>query len=201
MLQRGGPLEVLDEVVIAGGAGGAVPRHRAWPAVEVIGDSQLLVAYRESLDHNRSDDAAVMLAYSMDGGRTWPLHRAVAAEPGWGCITNHGLTRLAGGTLVLPIHRERNVQPAHRGSGSTRECRTSFTRSSDGGTLWDASGPDVQFAELSPDYAFAYGRIQELAGGRLMAPFAGIPRDAGTSSLRSVGVGFSHDQGRTWSDF
>jgi hypothetical protein len=59
VVRRDGPIEVLDDVAIAGGDPQGPGWHRAWPGLEVLPDGDLLVAYKASVDHNRSDDAAV----------------------------------------------------------------------------------------------------------------------------------------------
>ncbi|MBA3274523.1 MAG: exo-alpha-sialidase [Chloroflexia bacterium] len=201
MLENDGSVEVLNEVVIAGGESLALRWHRAWPALEILPNGDLIVAYKESVDHNRSDDAVVYVARSSDGGQTWPWRRAVAAEPGWGCITNHGLTRMADGTLLLPIIRGHHPAAPDPQSGAKRNVRVAFTRSTDDGHSWDPCGDDATFAALNPLVCGSYGRVQELSDDRLMASFKGIPRAATDSRLRAVGVAFSTDQGRTWTDF
>jgi hypothetical protein len=194
---------VLGEVVIAGSALDAVagPWHRAWPGLEVLPDGTLLIVYKESRDHNRSDDAAVYAARSPDGGATWPWRRAVAAEPGWACITNHGLTRLSDGTVLFPVIRARHLAVPDPGTGATRVVRTAFTRSVDGGRTWGPYGSDLAFDRLSPLYSCAYGKVVEVAGGRLLVPVFGVPRVATLAQLRAAGVAFSHDGGQTWQDF
>jgi hypothetical protein len=193
-----GPIELTDRVVVAGGGAGT---HRAWPGAEVAANGDLLVAYKDAPDHARTDAGAVFLTRSTDGGRTWRPPTPVAAEPGWCCITDHGLTRLSDGSLLLPIIRERTQHPPHAEGGVARESHVSFTRSTDGGHLWEACGSEVHFPELNPHYVYAYGRAQELSDGRLMAPFVGVPRRSRHARLRSSGVAFSSDQGHTWSDF
>ena len=175
--------------------------HRAWPAIETVGGGTLLAVFKESVDHNRSDDAAVFAARSEDGGLTWPWRRAVAAEPGWGCISNHGMTRLSDGSVLLPVIRERHLSAPEPVTRATRLTRTAFTRSPDGGRSWERSGADLEFDDLHPVFVAAYGRVQELAGGRLMAPVYGLPRRAADARLRTSGVAFSDDGGRTWREF
>ena len=196
-------IEVLDDFLVAGDA----PRlHRAWPAAEVLPDGQLLVAYKESVDHNRTDDGAVFVARSPDGGRSWPSRRAVVAEPGWGCITNHGLTRLSDGTLLLPVIRERHppsgAGPAPDGRPATaREIRVSFARSGDGGQVWEACGPFLRCSGLRETYVAAYGRVHELRDGRLLVPVFGVPEGETDDRRRGIGMAFSADGGRTWDRF
>jgi hypothetical protein len=201
MLIDDAPIKVVQEVAIAGAGTDGMRWHRAWPGVEALADGALLAVFKESVDHNRSDDAAVFAARSEDGGMTWPWRRAVAAEPGWGCITNHGLTRLADGTVLVPVVREQHLSAPDPITGATRVIRTAFTRSGDGGRQWGPCGAELAFDQLHPLFACAYGRVQELAGGRLMAPVYGLPRRATNVRLRSCGVAFSDDGGQTWRDF
>ena len=63
------PIEVIDEVVVAGGPGAA---HRAWPSIERTADGDLVVAYKVGPDHHKTDDGVVWVARSEDGGQTWP---------------------------------------------------------------------------------------------------------------------------------
>lgn len=198
---RSPPVDVLEEVVIAGGSTDGMLWHRAWPALEVLEDGTLLVAYKQSGDHSRSDDAAVFVARSADGGMTWPWRRALAAAPGWGYITNHGMTRLSGGEILCPLSRYQHFTPPDPQTGLTRILHCAFTRSIDGGQTWGPCGAELLFEPLTPLHGTVFGRVQELSGGRLMVPVFGVPRAARDRRLRTAGVAFSEDVGRTWTDF
>ena len=63
------PIEVIDEVVVAGGPGAA---HRAWPSIERTADGDLLVAYKVGPDHHKTDD----------GGRLGGSLGGLAGRPG-----------------------------------------------------------------------------------------------------------------------
>ena len=194
MLQKDAPVQVHDQVVIAGGPRG---RHRAWPALEMASNGDLLVAYAESDDHHRTNDGALMLARSIDGGRTWPFRKAVAAEPSWDLYTNHGMTRLSDGTLLLHVVRGRRDR-----ASNAFYARGSFTRSTDNGHLWEETGPELDYPFVCPTgHAFSYGRVAELSDGRLMVPFYGVPRDIEDRSCRVVAVAFSKDGGFSWPDY
>ena len=197
MLQSDAPLEVLDEVIVAGGE----PRsHKAWAGLEVAANGDLLVAYKDGSDHARTDDAVVMLARSTDGGRTWPTRKVVAAEPGWSCYCNHGMTRLSDGTLLLEIIRSRHLLDA---LGQRRNFSWgAFIRSTDDGHLWQERGPELDLPFVSHyGHGFCYGRVRELSDGRLMMPFHGVPRGAQDAKLRVVAVVFSEDRGHSWNDY
>ncbi len=194
MLRKGAPIQVRDRVVVAGGPKG---RHRAWPALEMAANGDLLVAYAESDDHHRTNDGALMLARSIDGGRTWPFRKAVAAEPGWDVYTNHGMTRLSEGKLLLHVVRGRR-DPASNGF----YARGSFTQSSDDGRFWERAGPELDYPFVCRSgHAFSYGRVAELSDGRLMVPFYGVPKDVGDRHCRVLAVAFSGDGGFSWPDY
>lgn len=197
MLDQNAPIERLEEVVIAGDM---PPTHRAWPAAELAANGDLLVTYKDGADHHRTDDGVLMLARSQDGGRTWPIRKALAAEPGWSCFGNHGMTRLADGTLLHAVMRgqHRTFKDGAR-QYYRRTTFTRFTRSVDGGYLWDAYGEEVQFPFAHERFGIGcYGRTQELSDGRLMTPFYTVPCGTENLNLRALAVGFSSDQGRTW---
>jgi hypothetical protein len=166
-----------------------------------LADGTLLVAFKESLDHHRSDDAALIIARSSDGGATWPWRRPLAAAPGWAYFTNHGLTRLSNGTLLCPVMRHRHVTPTGAHPGITREVYCTFARSLDGGATWLQGGADLLFAPLSARFHASYGRPHELGAGRLMVPVFGIPRGAEADGRRTTGVAFTEDVAATWTHF
>ena len=188
------PVRPLEEVVIAGGE---EKHHRAWPSLATATDGCVVAAYKVGPDHHMTDQGVLWVARSEDGGRTWPVRRPVAVEPGWDTYTHHGLTRLSDGTLLLPVVRGRHI-------GEDRKhyfSRGRFTRSRDGGALWEEWGAELEFPFVSPSgRGMPYGRIHELPGGRLMVPFYGTPRDASDPKHRVLAVVFSADGGDTWND-
>lgn len=193
------PIELLEEVVVAGSEDHA--SHKAWAAAEVAANGDLLVAHKDASDHGRTADSFVMLARSRDNGKTWTTRMILPAAPdgSYGWITNHGMTRLHDGTIVMNVIRHWNIQ---KNGERKYSSHGSFMRSRDNGETWE--GP---FPEFVPSFlndlgeTYSYGRIMELSDGRLMAPFAGVPRGMDDYSLRSVGVGFSSDGGETWGDY
>jgi hypothetical protein len=98
MLNENAPIRLLDEVMVDGGKDSW---HRAWPTAEIAANGDLIVVYKMGLDHHITDDGILYMARSTDGGITWPFKRAIAAEPGWDVFTNHGMTLLSDGSLLL----------------------------------------------------------------------------------------------------
>ena len=141
-----------------------------------------------------------MLARSKDGGKTWPVKTPVLAEPGWDCYTNHGMSRLSDGSLLLHTIRGRRLRDA---SGQRRLFAWgAFTRSQDDGLTWQQRGPELDLPFVSRyGHGFCYGRINELSDGRLMAPFHGVPRRAQDAKLRIAAAVFSDDRGYSWNDY
>ena len=192
VLRRNEHLRYLEEVVVAGGGGA---RHRAWPALEVAANGDLVVAYREGVDHHVTVQGVVCVSRSTDHGRSWSKADPVAATPGAISYTNHGLTRLGDDSLLLPVVEGR---PATAGFWA----RARYTRSRDGGSTWERFGPQIDFDFVHPDgRGFPYGRIHELSGGRLMVPFYAVPRKASGDDRRMVAMVFSDDGGDSWNDY
>lgn len=194
-LIRDAPIRVIEEVVVAGGG---ESRHRAWPSAERAPSGDLVVAYRSGDDHHLTDQGTLYITRSQDGGRTWPITRPLASEPGWGTYTNHGMTSLSDGTMLLHVIRGQNHGPRRE----SMYARARYTRSRDGGITWEPYGPVLDFPFLSPDErGFPYGGIQELTEDRLMVPFYGIPKGATDLNQRILAVIFSNDRGETWDDY
>lgn len=196
--QANAPVEVIERVVVAGGE---PHTHKAWPAAELAANGDLLVAYKDGADHNITDSAVVMLARSRDNGRTWTHQRILEPAPDHSqCfITNHGMTRLHDGTLLLTVHRQ-----WHQEYGGKREIfdHPTFIRSTDNGKSWEPPLPDVRVPYLSDiGETYSYGRGYEFDDGRVMVPFEGVPVNATNARLRATGVGFSRDRGKTWHEF
>jgi hypothetical protein len=58
----------------------------------------------------------------------------------------------------------------------------------------------VDLPPLDPIFCVSYGRAAEFPGGRIVAPFYGMPRGAADPGARSVVVVTSSDGGRSWTD-
>jgi hypothetical protein len=140
------------------------------------------------------------MARSTDGGITWPFKRAIAAEPGWDVFTNHGMTLLSDGSLLLHYIKGQHLKAD---SGPPLfYARGRFARSTDHGGLWQQHGPQLDYPFISPSgRGFCYGKVHELTDGRLMAPFYGTPKDPQDEDNRVLAMVFSHDNGRTWPDY
>ena len=192
------PVEVIGEVTVAAGPGAA---HRAWPSLEHTADGDLVVAYKVGPDHHRTDDGAIWVARSEDGGLTWPFRRPVVAEPGWDMFTHHGLTRLRDGSLLLHRVRARHLGADEAGAAGAGAffARGAFIRSQDGGRTWLPHGPDLRMPFISATgRGFCYGKVQELAGGRLIVPFYGTPAEHTDELQRVLAIVRSDDGGRSW---
>lgn len=188
------PIRILEEVVIDGGK---EKRHRAWPTLELTQAGDLVVAYRSGPDHHITDAGALYVARSQDGGGTWSAGQPIAAEPGWNIYTNHGMTRLGDGTLLL-----HGIWGRHIGEAKKEfYARARYTKSHDG-FLWGEWGRELDFPFLSPTgRGFPYGKIHQLASGRLMVPFYGTPLQATDPGHRVLAVVYSADGGDTWGEF
>ena len=194
MLRKGAPIQVRDRVVVAGGPKG---RHRAWPALEMAANGDLLVAYAESDDHHRNERRRA------DAGQIDRRRQNVAFQKGGG--RGAGLGRLHQ-PRDDPIERRQTA--ASRGTGRRDPAsngfyaRGSFTQSSDDGRFWERAGPELDYPFVCRfGHAFSYGRVAELSDGRLMVPFYGVPKDVGDRHCRVLAVAFSGDGGFSWPDY
>jgi hypothetical protein len=194
VLNRNAPIAVEADMAIADGP---VKMHRAWPGLTTTTDGDLILAYKESKDHHRTDDAVLLVARSHDGGRSWPDKQVIAAEPGWRSYTNHSLTRLSDGSLRLNLIRG---QQRVRADGTRYAYgRSAYLRSDDGGRTWQERGADLDVSYVDPaQWSMAYGRCLELSDGRLMVTVYGVPPRVDDPKLRVLGIAFSEDGGRTW---
>ena len=188
-----GPLEILLEIPITDDL---MKMHRAWPGLAIVPNGDLVLTYKESTDHNRTDDGALIVARSSDGGQTWPIRKAIAAEPGRRAYTNHSLTRLSEGTL---LSGKNSIDPH---GIRHRYTRCAYVRSNDDGHSWMEEGEPIHIPFVNAtERMAAYGQMVELADGRLMVSVYGVPRNILNFNLRALGVAFSLDRGRTWTSF
>ena len=195
---RDRPIEVVREVTIAAGPGAA---HRAWPSLERTADGDLVVAYKVGPDHHKTDDGVLWVARSEDGGLSWPFRRPVVAEPGWDVFTHHGLTRLRDGSLLLHRVRGRHLGVDEAGAAAAGAffARGAFRRSQDGGRIWLPHGADLRMPFVSATgRGFCYGKVHELAGGRLIVSFYGTPAESTDERQRVLAIVRSDDGGRSW---
>ena len=195
------PIEVIDEVVVAGGPGAA---HRAWPSIERTADGDLVVAYKSARTTTRPTTGSSGWLARRDGGLTWPYRRPVVAEPGWDVFTHHGLTRLADGSLLLHCVRARHLGADEAGDAGEGAffARGAFIRSTDGGRTWWPCGPNLEMSFISATgRGFCYGKVQELAGGALVVPFYGTPAERTGELQRILAIVRSDDGGRSWREY
>jgi hypothetical protein len=180
------PLEIFEEVVVAGGASS---RHRSRAAVQRLPNGELLVAYRVGWDMFQPDrdHGAVVTTRSIDGGNTWDEAMPVAAEPGWDWFGAQRLLQLSDGTLLMFLGK------AQWGANAMHSY---CVHSTDGGRLWSPLGPDIKLLRAWTE-PYGQGMAHELSDGRLMMGFQGA--DSPDAPSRLI-VAFSEDRGMTWSD-
>jgi len=154
----------------------------------------------ESNDHHLTDSGVVTVSRSTDCGVTWPEKRTIAAEPGRHCYTNHSMTRLTDGTILLHVIRGKM---RYEDTGADRiPSRGAFIRSTDDGRTWGEYGETLDFPFWDADgRGFSYGKVLELSNSRLMAPVYGVPKAADNSRLRVAGVAFSDNGGHSWPEY
>ena len=187
-----GCIEVLDKVVVASGD---EPRSRALAGVQLLGNGDLLVGYREGSvhpvgDHEKIDDGAVMTTRSTDGGRTWGEQRAVVALPGWDSAGGRSIVQTPDGHLIMFVFQARRAGRRHP------ETHVYPTRSTDGGHTWGPFGPELRLSRgwTEPN---TVGHIHVLSDGRWMMPAYGA--DAPGGATYPI-VAYSDDGGETWGD-
>ena len=147
-------VEILRRVTIADGPA----RHRAFPAMELLANGEMLVAYREAADHWRAQDGAVRLTRSTDGGNSWSEPHTVFEEAGVRCGCHHGLAQLSNGSLILPVTRLLEMAP-HR-------QELWILKSADNGEHW------ADPVKVAPDPGWTwhnqYGKVAEIARGTIL---------------------------------
>ena len=198
MLIDDAPIAVLEKFAVSGPY---PPGKRAMAcSLEVASNGDLLAAYMESADHHLTNSAVVTLSRSTDVGVTWPEKMTIAAEPGRHCYTNHGMTRLSDGTLLLEIIRGKMVSAAE--DRDKIQSRGAFIRSIDNGHTWEEYGEPLDYPFWdSEGRGFSYGKVLELSNGRLMTPVYGVPKGADHAKLRVAAMAFSADGGHSWPEF
>lgn len=177
-------LEIVDEVVIAGGS---QKRHRSRAGVQLIAGDELFVAFRIGWDMFNISHGGVVGTWSSDGGRTWEEVLPLVAEPGWDWFGAQRLLRLSDGSLLMLAGKAR---------WNTDLFLTYSIRSRDGGRTWEEAGREIKMFDAFSE-PYGQGVIEGLAGGRLMMGFQGT--DTKDESAK-VGVAFSTDDGTSWSD-
>jgi hypothetical protein len=177
------PLEIVDEVVIAGSPQN---RHRSRAGMQLLPNGDLFVAYRVGWDMFEVPHGGVVGTWSKDGGRTWEDPLPLAAEPGWDWFGAQRLCRLDDGSLLMMVGKAR---------WGTDLFLTYSTRSRDGGRTWEEIGPKIAvFASFSEPYG--QGVTHGLPDNQIILGFHGSDQP-GAPSI--AGVAISSDAGRSWS--
>ena len=188
--------ELRERVTIAGPVEGGPRRWRGVPALALLGNGDLLVAYREATDHWITPDGVVRLTRSSDDGKTWSEPSTVVEQTGrnFGCAL--GMTQLADGTVLLPIVENHAIagEPAYFRYYGRRATSTYVLLSSDGGQSWTEPGQLDLGARVI--WAAAYGEVLTGRNGALMMSLA-WQEDSDTSWCRT-GFVRSRDGGRSW---
>ena len=181
---RNAPLEIIEKVVIAGGP---EKRHRSRAGLQLLPSGELYVAYRIGWSMFDIPHGGVVGTWSKDGGHTWEEPQPLIAEPGWDWFGALRLLQLTDGTLLMLLGKTR---------WGTGHFFTFATLSRDGGRSWEEMGQDIKvYGDWSEPYGS--GITQGLSDGRLMMGFQGA-HEKDTASM--VGVAYSSDEGKTWSD-
>lgn len=178
------PVEVVDEVVIAGGPD---QRHRSRAGLQRLPNGELFAAFRVGWDMYASPHGAIVGTRSRDGGHTWDAPLPVVAEPGWDWFGAQRMLQLADGSLVMLPGKAR---------WNTELFFAFSTRSRDGGRTWEEMGPDIRVFGHGSEPS-GRGITEGPADNRLMLGFHGADERDGPAV---AGVAFSADEGRTWSD-
>ena len=133
------PLELLEEVVIAGAPG----RHRHSSSCVALPDGELLVWATEATGVYPTRNGVLLQWRSLDGGRTWEPPVAAYAVPDWTAMGLAGLRR-TGDTLLGFLGRLRS-QAATSMADIFQESATHLARSTDGGRSWSDLGAPLGF--------------------------------------------------------
>lgn len=190
-------IEIVKKIVVAHGI---EPRSRALAGVQLLAGGDLVVGYRDGSDHLVTDDGAVMITRSTDGGHTWQEPWSACELSGWDCAGGRSMVQTPSGDLMMFVLQARRAV-------ETPESHVYSTSSSDGGRTWGPFGAELSLFSgwTEPNPA---GHIHILADGRWMMPAYGSDSVSGIASPTTSAsdgrtyaiVAFSDDGGHTWTD-
>jgi hypothetical protein len=166
--------------------------HRAFPSLERLANGDLLLVYREGVDHFRTLSGVARQTRSRDNAKTWSPPRTIWSATGMDVSPDVGLACLDDGSLLLPLLEVRDLRR------NPRWITCALLRSTDHGYSWTLlPKPDVD--GLSGDWWWnTYGKIIQLPNGVLLWPIA---RQKKNEEAWRTGLLFSQDRGLTWNRY
>ena len=157
--------------------------YEAWPDVALTRSTRLVCAFTECIHHLDRTYSRIMVADSVDRGRTWSAKRPVTEA-------TRGSTNWNGPRIVR-LNDERLVVIVEKVSGNgRRRGRTHLVFSEDDGATW---GEPV----ATPAIGIVPDKLLEMAGGRWL--LSSHEEEAGFGYLVQR-LWYSDDQGVSWSE-
>ena len=147
----------------------------------------VFAAFRVGWDMFDIPHGGVVGTWSGDDGNTWDEPLPLIFEPGWDWFGAQRMLQLSDGNLLMLLGKAR---------WNTDLFFTFSTRSGDGGRTWEEIGLDIKMFNIGSE-PYGQGIAGEPAAGRLMLAFQGADEE---NTPARVGVAFSSDEGRTWSE-
>ena len=176
--------QVLRKIIYQNPAG--QDRHIGFPQLAALSDQDLVVVFRQSLDHYDSDNSGkLMLSRSHDGGWNWTNAVVTWDTPGWGEAPTGIYYSQATEELVVAVQRTRYPHPDLSPTDPNNHPDRVFAtlHSTDQGATW---------TEGQPFGAFPHGNPVERNGVLFMPAYYG--------SIQGAGLLKSTDGGVTWTD-
>lgn len=164
--------------------------HQGFPGLTIMSNGDLLVAYRESTNHdvvNGTNRGILKGKTSSDDGATWSSAFTIHDDSGDEYDTRDtALLTLANGRVLACLYMRSAPPPA------PIVTKEGITYSDDNASTWT----DVALTNSFTDWAVPAGGGVQLANGDVLWPLYG--QDSG-DSRQSVRVSKSTDNGATWS--
>ena len=162
--------------------------YPAWPWVMRNKNDQLICAFREDGLTEREDSGhgfsplgKLMVAFSLDKGRTWSMPNTIVDNPGYDDACP-AIALLPDGTLLASYY-------SRLSAGGRSQAW--LTRSIDGGYSWEQS------VMLSSEDTRVRGALISLSNGDLLVPiYRSMYSENGHVSMTAI----SEDNGSTWQD-